>query len=1035
MVRRSSPFVLGLVLIAAVGIPHSASAQIKSADDPVLSKLEWRSIGPYRGGRSVAVSGVADDPKTFFMGTTGGGVWRTRDEGVTWACVSDGFFKLGSVGSIAVARSNSKVVYVGMGEHAIRGNVTPGDGVYRSDDGGDSWRHMGLAETQFIGRVIVHPKDPDTVWVAALGPVFGKSKDRGIYKSKDGGKSWKKTLFVNDQAGAIELAIDPANPDVMFAGTWEMWRRPWELVSGGPGSGLWTSRDGGEKWENISGRPGLPTGLWGKVGVSVSGADPNRIYAMIEAEKGGLYLSNDGGKTWELSNGSSGPRQRPWYYTRVFADPKEKDTVYILNVQYYKSTDAGKTLRAGVAQHSDHHDLWIDSNDNKRLVIGTDGGASVSVNGGGAWSAQDYPTGQFYHVSVDNSFPYNVLGAQQDNSTVRIPSRTRGAGITGEDWTSTAGGESGYVVAKPDRPEIVFGGSYGGDLSWRNHLLETSRAVDPWPDNPLGRGAVEAVERFQWTFPIVFSPHDPNTIYVGSQHVLRSRDMGGSWERISPDLTTNDSKKMQPSGGPISKDNTSVEVHCTVFTIAECQAEKGVIWAGSDDGLIHLTIDNGATWKNVTPKGMPNGATVSLIEASPHSAGRAIAAVNNYRQNDFRPYVFVTDDYGKTWTALTAGIPDDVWVRAVREDLLLKGLLYAGTEAGVYVSAFGAPWKKLGGLPEAPVHDLVLKNHDLIVATHGRGFYILDSVNPIRGTVQSADLADVVLYPAFGNPARFGPVGNGDVGKNPAGSGLRVEFFAKNELKDVVVTMRDKSGFGVAQAKIGSAKPGLNVAYLMPTYPGMQTFTGLLMWSGYTGTLKAPPGEYVLQLESGSTKLETVAVWSNNPGSTASDADMVAKYELSRKVADAATECNMMVMKTRGYRAAIAEAMKGSKELEDKGAYAIRILQSIEDSLHQGKAGAGQDFLNFPMQLNNRFAALLGNIQSGDYGATKQSFAVYDSLMPLLQAERDRMKEFETKMLPDLNKALVAAGKPELAPKFEELRPARGGISTGATGE
>lgn len=1034
MIRPGRFVALGLLMGAVIGGQASvALAQAASSNNPILADLKWREIGPYRGGRSVAVSGVYGDPKTFFMGTTGGGVWRTSDEGQTWKCVSDGYFKTGTVGAIAVAPSQPKTIYVGMGEHAIRGNITPGDGVYRSDDGGDTWRHIGLKETQFIGRIVVDSKNPDIAWVAALGPVFGPSRDRGVYKTIDGGKSWKKTLFVSDVAGAIDISCAPSNPKIMFAGTWEAWRRPWELVSGGAGSGLFLSTDAGETWKSIKGNSGLPTGIWGRVGVSVSPADPNRVFAMIEAGDGGLYRSDDQGKTWSMINNEPGPRQRPWYYTNVYADPKFKDTVYVLNVQYFKSTDGGKTMRPGVAGHSDHHDMWIDPNDSARLIMGSDGGASVSTNSGAGWSEQDYPTGQFYHVSTDNAFPYNILAAQQDNSTVRIPSRTRGAGIKSEDWTSTSGGESGYVSAKPDNPDIVFGGNYGGSLNWTNHRLNIGRLVDPWPDNPLGRGAIEAVERFQWTFPIVFSPHDPNVLYVGSQHVLRSRDMGGSWERISPDLTTNNSKKMQPSGGPISKDNTAVEVHCTVFTIAESPVQKGVIWSGSDDGLIYLTMDNGANWSNMTPKGIPEGATVSMIEASPHLAGRAIAAVNNYRQNDFKPYIFVTDDFGKTWHADVAGMPHEYWIRAVREDLEVSGLMYAATEEGVYAKSGSGSWNKLGGIPEVPVHDLVLKGNEMVIATHGRGIFVLDSVVPIRSSLSFAQVPEIALFPAFGNNARFGPVGVGEVGKNPTGYGLRVEFWSRNERGNAEITMFDGAKIPVAKQTLSKVNKGLNVVYLMPIYPGMETFNGMLFWGGYTGSLKAPPGkDYDIQLKIGESEVvRTVAHWSNNPLSTANDEEMVAKYKLCREIADMATEVNRWVVQCRGYRTAIQEQVKGTKEMEERAAYTIRLLDSIEGALYQNKAKAGQDLLNFPMQLNNRLAALLGLAQSGDFAAPQQCWDVLESLRPLYKAEKDRLDGFKSTLLPELNQLLKAAGKPELAPKFEELRPGRGGFRDG----
>lgn len=1035
MNRLLSRFAPELAILLALSLAVPCAAQPYRVEDPRLAQLQWRSIGPWRGGRSSAVTGVNDNPKTFFMGTTGGGIWRSTDEGETWIPVSDGFLKTQTVGSLAAAPSNGKVIYAGMGEAAIRGNITPGDGVYKSVDGGESWTHMGLAETQTIGRIRVHPTIPDIVWAAALGPVFGPSKDRGVYKSTDGGKTWRKTLFVSDVAGAVEIALDPKNPDILFAATWECWRRPWEMVSGGPGSKLFKSTDGGEHWTDVSRSKGLPGGVWGRIGISMSPVDSNRIYMMLEAAEGGMYRSDDAGKTWERTSGDAGPRQRPWYFSNTYADPQDKDTVYVMNVQYYKSTDGGKTFRPGVAGHSDHHDMWIDPSDNKRLIMANDGGAAVSTNGGSRWSAQDYPTGQFYHVSTDSAFPYNILGAQQDNSTVRIASRTNGNGIGSADWTSTAGGESGYVVADPLNPDIVYGGNYGGDLSWTNHRTRMGRQIDPWPDNPIGRGAIEAVHRFQWTFPIVFSPNDPNVMYTGSQYVLRSRDRGASWETISPDLTTNDPKKQQSSGGPISKDNTAVEVHCTVFTIAESPVESGVIWAGSDDGLIHVTRDNGTTWTNVTPPDMPKGATVSMIDASALAKGRAFAAVNNYRQNDFRPYVFVTEDYGKSWKNVVDGIPGDIFVRVVREDPLIEGTWYAATEEGVYMRSRGHAWVKLGGLPDAPVHDIALPGREMVIATHGRGFYVLD--NRFIFDAILAPESRLTVMSAIGDPSRFGPVGVGEVGKNPAGYGLRVDIWAKQKETNAVVTLKDKDGYAVARQKVSEIAPGYNQVYLSPSYPGMQSFTGLLMWSGYTGSLKAPPGLYTVEVAVDGLEqpVTSPARWMNSPGSTATDAEMVAKYELSRQVADMATECNRMVLQCRGYRTAIQESVKGDAKLEKLASVPLQVLDAVEASLNQGKARAGQDFLNFPPQLINRLAALLGTIQSGDYGPTKQSYAVFERLGWLYKAERDRFDDFVGKSVPTLNAALKAAGRPELAPKFDELRPARGGAGSGPQDE
>lgn len=1023
---------LGLGLWAATAAPKPVVAQIHKPGNAVLASLKWRMIGPFRGGRSSAVSGVVGDPKTFYMGTTGGGLWKSGDEGETWECISDGYFKTGTVGSIAVSRSNPNIIYVGMGEHAIRGNITPGDGIYKSEDAGKTWKHVGLASTQFSGRIRIHPTNPNIVWYAALGPVFGKSQDRGIYKTTDGGKNWIKTLYINDETGGIDLTIDPKNPDIMYAAMWEMNRRPWTFNSGGKGSSLWYSKDGGLKWENVSNRPGLPKGILGKIGISISPADNNRVYAVVEAQVGGgIFSSDDAGKSWTKISEPAALLQRPWYYHYVYADPRDKETMYILNVYYGKSSDGGKTFSQGVGGHVDNHDMWIDPSNPQRFILANDGGAAVTTDGGKTWSDQEFPTGQFYHVTLDNAYPYRILGAQQDNSTVRIPSRTNGAGISLKDWTDTAGGESGYAVAKPDDPDIVIGANYGGSMSILNHRTGLSRAVDPWPDNPLGRGALEAVERFQWTYPIVFSPHNPNVLYVGSQHVLRSTDLGASWQRISPDLTTNDKTKMQPAGGEITKDSTGVEVYCTVFTIAESPVTAGVIWAGSDDGLIHVTRNGGTNWTNVTPRGMPKNGRVSMIDASPFSAGTAYAAVNNYQQNDFKPYIFVTKDFGVTWNLATTGIPQDVFVRVVREDLLYPGVLYAGTEMGVYATS-GTSWEKLGGLPETPVHDIALKSHELAIATHGRGFYVLDNLMPVRQYAKTS-ASSFHLFSGFGNPARSGAVGTGEVGNNPAGYGLQLMFWSPQAEKEATVTLRDESGFLVASSQVSIAQ-GLNTAYLNPSYPGMQTFRGLLMWAGYTGSLKAPPGKYMAWIQVGDKTYSADAEWSVHPASTATNAEMVSKYRLSRQIADAATEANRIVLQCRGWRAAITESSKDNEGLIKAAKPLLDKLTAIEDALHQGKAKSGQDFLNYPMQLNNRLSALLGTVQSGDFGPTKQSFDVFTELQTLLNREKQKFSDFEQNSVPAFNNLLKAQSRNPLAPKFEELLPARGGVSAPGRG-
>ena len=730
MSTPTRPFA-ALFLVIAV-LPGSSPVKAQTADTAALGALMWRNLGPQRGGRSVAVAGSAARPQEYYMGTTGGGVFKTTDGGENWTPVSDRYFG-GTIGAIAVSESNPDIVYVGGGEFPIRGNVSHGDGVYKSTDAGRTWSYVGLVETRQIAKIRIHPRNPDIVYVAALGPVFGPSPDRGIFKSTDGGKSWNKVLFRNDTTGAVDLSMDPSNPEVLYAGLWTAYRKPWQLVSGGSGSGILKTSDGGRSWKELTRAPGMPAGIIGNVGVSVSPANPRRVYALIEADSGGVYRSDDGGDSWTRVNSDRNLRQRAWYYTRIYADPQDENLVYASNTGFLRSRDGGKTWQGTSAPHGDSHDAWIAPNNNQRMIESNDGGANVSTNGGRTWTDQDYPTAQFYHVTTTTHFPYRVCGAQQDNSTVCMPSRAV-FGSDLQDFYDAGGGESGYIAVRPDNPDIMFAGSYGGLLTRKDTRSGIERNVNPWPLNPMGHDAKDAKYRFQWTFPIVISPHDPNTLYVGSSVIFKSTDEGGSWTAISPDLTRHDPATLGASGGPITKDQTSVEYYATVFTIAESPLERGVIWGGSDDGLIQVTRDAGATWANVTPKDLPEWARFSMIEASAHAKGTAYFAANRFQLNDYTPYLYKTSDYGKSWTKITTGIAASEFTRVIREDPVRAGLLYAGTERGVWVSFDdGAHWQRLQrNLPPVPVHDLAVKEGDLVAATHGRAFWILDDLSALR---------------------------------------------------------------------------------------------------------------------------------------------------------------------------------------------------------------------------------------------------------------------------------------------------------------
>ncbi len=751
--------------------------------------LTWRLIGPFRGGRVLAVSGVVGDPHTYYFGGVGGGVWKTTDGGLTWRPMTDKVKDMApSIGAIAVAPSDANVIYAGTGEACIRGDIINGNGVYKSIDAGKTWTSIGLRDTRAIGRIAVHPKNPDIAYVAAFGHTYGPNAERGIFRTTDGGKTWTKVLYKDENSGGIDLSLDPTNPNVIFASLWQARRSPWGMDSGGPGSGLYRSTDGGATWKHLSGH-GLPEGTLGRIGVAVA-YNGNRVWALVEADKGGLFRSDDGGENWTLTNSDRQYRQRAFYYTHVFADPGSADGVYVLNTGMYHSNDGGRTFRPIRVPHGDNHGLWIDPNDAKRMIESNDGGANVSTNAGASWTGQaNQPTAQIYHVTTDNRFPYFVYGAQQDNTSVGIASAAPG-GIDRTSWYAVGGGESGYIAPDPHDPEIVYAGSYGGEITRYDHRTEQEKNVTPWPINPIGAAAADQKYRFQWTEPIVFSPHDPKALYFAAQVLFKSSDEGMSWQIISPDLTRNDKSKQVAAGGPITKDNTGVEVYDTIFSVVESSLQKDLIWAGSDDGLVHVTTDGGKNWSNVTPKGMPEWGTVDMIEASPHAAGTAYVAVQRHKMDDFAPYIFKTTDFGKTWTSISSGIPGDAFVHAVREDLKRKGLLYAGTERGVFFSFDdGANWQSLqGNLPASPVYDLYTHDNDLIVATHGRSFWILDDLSPLQQYKTENAGEDIHLYaPSPANHTQFGGGfgGGGERGQNPP-AGAVIYYSLKTALKKPV---------------------------------------------------------------------------------------------------------------------------------------------------------------------------------------------------------------------------------------------------------
>ncbi|MDX1470048.1 MAG: glycosyl hydrolase, partial [Flavobacteriaceae bacterium] len=728
---KPSITILLLAFFLCFEIP-SFSQNYQEAD---YGALEYRLVGPFRGGRSAAVTGVPGKPDLFYFGSTGGGVWRTADGGETWENISDGYFG-GSIGAVAIAESDPNVIYVGGGEKTVRGNVSSGYGVWKSEDAGQTWKQMGLEKSRHIPRIRIHPDNPDIVYAGVLGNIYKPTEERGLYKSTDGGKTWRKTLFANENAGVVDLIMDPTNIRILYASTWNVRRTPYSLSSGGEGSALWKSTDSGETWKEISKNEGFPQDTLGIIGVTVSPVNNQRVWAMVEnKEKGGLYRSDDGGKTWDLVNSERSLRQRAWYYTRVYADTQDEDKVYVLNVRYHRSTDGGRSFESFNAPHGDHHDLWIDPDNSQRMIIGDDGGAQVSYDGGENWSTyHNQPTAQFYRVTTDNAFPYRIYAAQQDNSTIRISHRTDGGTIDEDDWEPTAGGESAHIAVDPENNDVVYGGSYGGFLTRVNHENNTVRAINVWPDNPMGYGAEGMKYRFQWNFPIIFSRHNPDKLYTFSQHVHVTENEGQEWKIISPDLTRNDPEKLKSSGGPITQDNTGVEYYATIFAAEESPLKEGLLWVGSDDGLVHVTRNGGESWEDVTPSGMPEWMMINSVEPSHFDEGTAYIAGTRYKLGDFAPYLYKTTNYGKSWTKITNGIPAEHFTRVVREDPNQKGLLYAGTETGMYISFDdGKNWKPFQlNLPIVPITDLELKDNNLIVATQGRSLWIIDDLTVLH---------------------------------------------------------------------------------------------------------------------------------------------------------------------------------------------------------------------------------------------------------------------------------------------------------------
>ncbi|MGI8438461.1 MAG: VPS10 domain-containing protein, partial [Chthoniobacterales bacterium] len=1001
-------------------------------DEKLWSGMKWREIGPFRGGRSVAIAGDPKEPNTYYFGGVAGGVWKTTDGGANWKPMFDGQHSTSSIGALAVAPSDPNTIYAGSGEAALRGNITYGDGVYKSVDGGRNWRNVGLKDTRHIGALIVHPDNPDIAFVAAVGHAFGPNEERGVFRTTDGGKTWTKVLFKNADTGAIDIVFDPRNPNTLFAALYQVRRQPWFFSSGGDGSGLYRSTDGGDTWQQLKAH-GLPDGILGRIGVTVSGADSNRIYAIIEAKEGGIFRSSDGGENWEKINDDLRFRQRAWYFSKIYADPRAVDTLYVLNTGLFRSVDGGKDFKLLPARHGDHHALWIDPKNPDRLANSNDGGASISTDGGQTWTTQNnQPTAQFYHVAVDNAFPYHIYGAQQDNSNLAIASRGESGVIGRQDWYQAGDGETGFVIPDPRDWHVIYSNNEGYLTRYdKSKELYQDRSV--WPLDNSGHGASDLKHRFQWVSPLLLSPFDPSTIYTGGEAVFKSTDEGYTWKAISPDLTRNDKAKQKPSGGPIQNDITSIEYYDVVFALAESPLKKGMLWAGTDDGLLHVTADDGATWTKVTPP-MPEWSCVSLIDPSHFDAGSAYIAVDRHRLDDIKPYIYKTADTGKTWSAITSGIPEGAYVHAVREDPKHRGLLYAGTELGVYVSFDdGAHWQPLQmNLPTSPVRDLVVKDDDLVVATHGRGFWVLANVTPLRQVNNQVAQAAMKLYEPE-TAVRLHYPDEIDThqaaGTNPP-AGAMLDYYFKDAPKDeVTLEIIDAQGKTIRHLSSKEKKEDVQPPEwpdqvippkTIPTKAGMNRFPWDLRYDDpvqtpgafYIGSAPrgalALPGDYQVRMTvNGRTETAPLHL-AADPRLPDAATGMQKSFELSLLVNNRFSQLHQAINEIRETKTqlesikkrfadqpAVKPALTAAADMEKQ-------MSAVEEQLIQVSMKSSEGNLVYPNQLNEEFYTFSRVIEA-DAAPTQPQLEVYQVLETRLEEQLQKWAQLKRDDVPKVN--------------------------------
>ena len=1043
-----------LLFACALIFAVSRAANAQQIDPKTYGGMKWRLIGPFRGGRVITVAGVPSQPYTYYFGAVSGGVWKTTDGGITWDPLFDKQgTSISSIGAIAVADSDPNVIYVGSGEACIRGNISFGDGVYKSTDAGKTWANVGLKDTRHIGDVIIHPTNPDVVFVAALGHAYGPNTERGIFRTRDGGKTWEKVLYLDDRTGGIEVVFDPHNPHILFAAMWEGWRTPWTLNSGGAKDGLYRSNDDGTTWKRVEGN-GMPEGTLGRISVAVSGADSNVVYALIEAKKGGLYRSEDGGVNWSLITDDHRFTQRAWYFTHLWADPKNVNGVYIADTGLYGSKDGGKTFERINAPHGDHHALWIDPNNTNRMINGNDGGATISVDGGKNWTTQDnQPTAQFYHIAADNDFQFRVYGSQQDNSSIGIRTRSDHGAILPGDWDAVGGGESGYIVPDPRDSNIVYADDEGPVFTRFDRRINQAQSIEEWPEDPNGYAAVTQKYRYTWTMPIVISAHNPDVIYHTSQYVFRSNDGGRNWATISPDLTRNDKSKQQDSGGSLTKDQYTVEYYDVIFSLAESPKQQGLLWAGTDDGLIQLTRDEGKSWANVTPKDIPEWAMISLIEASPFDAATAYIAVDGHKLDNSKPYIFKTSDFGKSWTKITTGLPDNIYVHAVREDPKRKGLLYAGTETGIWVSFNdGANWQPLQlNLPPTPIHDLIIHDDNLAVATHGRSFWILDDLSPLRQITATTAAEDAHLFTpntAFRtreghtNPRRY------PIGENPQ-SGAILYFYLKDAPKDPAkLELLDADGkiirsFTSEEKKSDDvpdegerdvpteqipAKAGLNLFVWDLRYELPKKVPALIYDAGEPIGPLALPGKYQARLTVAGKSQTAAFEVKMDPRVHTSAEDLRKQFDLMLKLRDRQDTMNKTVLAIRDLRTQLQALEKrigsddASKSLVATSADLRKKISAIEEELVQVNSKASEDQANYPTKLNSKFGLLQTLVDSADTAPTAAEAAVFADLDQRLEAQLAKWREALSKDLVALNEAMRKNNVPLVAPAASPAR-------------